>query len=145
MFAKIIPTAVVTCSLLSLTAAQTFQRLGACPTLGCIIPPDQQAIPSYYLLEKKLTNSNRADFLAGQYFDIRLEIHAPVNGSEANGGVPDPNFSFKIEKVVDSNKTSGQVQNATAFFGVKEPALETWNFTWFEGTPPNLWLGHWLS
>jgi hypothetical protein len=22
--------------------AQTFQRLGTCPTLGCVLPPDQQ-------------------------------------------------------------------------------------------------------
>lgn len=29
----------------------------------------------------KLTR-DRADFLAGQYFDIRVEVHAPVNGSE---------------------------------------------------------------
>jgi len=49
-------------------SAQTFQRLGTCPTLGCILPPDAQ------------------DFLAGQYFDIRVEIHAPVNGSEATDG-----------------------------------------------------------
>ena len=55
-------------SLLALASAQTFQRLGTCPTLGCIIPPDAQ------------------DFLAGQYFDIRIEIHAPVNGSEATDG-----------------------------------------------------------
>lgn len=82
--------------------------------------------------QRELTSPNRSDFLAGQYFDIRLEVHAPVNGSEANGGVPDPNFSFKIEKVV----AGGQGQNATAYFGVKEPALETWNFTWFEGTFP---------
>jgi hypothetical protein len=55
-------------SLLAVVSAQTFQRLGTCPTLGCIIPPDAQ------------------DFLAGQYFDIRIEIHAPVNGSEATDG-----------------------------------------------------------
>lgn len=48
----------------SLASAQTFQRLGGCPTLGCLLPPDQ------------------TDFLAGAYFDIRVEIHAPVNGSE---------------------------------------------------------------
>ena len=45
--------------------AQTFKRLGSCPTLGCVFPPDQ------------------AEFLAGAYFDIRLEVHAPVNGTEA--------------------------------------------------------------
>lgn len=54
--------------LAAVVSAQTFQRLGTCPTLGCIIPPDAQ------------------DFLAGQYFDIRIEIHAPVNGSEATDG-----------------------------------------------------------
>jgi len=48
----------------ALVSAQTFQRLGGCPDLGCVFPPDQ------------------ADFLAGQYFDIRVEVHAPVNGSE---------------------------------------------------------------
>lgn len=26
------------------TAAQTFQRLGGCPDLGCIFPPDQYVI-----------------------------------------------------------------------------------------------------
>lgn len=62
----------VASSISSLTAAQTFQRLGGCPSkllpriypaytdffiaLGCILPPDQ------------------TDFLAGQYFDIRVEV-----------------------------------------------------------------------
>lgn len=69
----------------------------------------------------------RTDFLAGQFFDIRLEVHAPVNGSEANGGIPDPDFSFAIEKV------GGKPQHASDFFKVKEPALERWNFTWYEG------------
>ena len=77
-------------------------------------------------LDDLLTNQ-RTDFLAGQLFDIRLEVHAPVNGSEANGGVPDPNFSFTIEKV------GGKPQLASEFFKIKEPALETWNFTWYEG------------
>jgi hypothetical protein len=63
-------------ALATLTSAQTFQRLGACPSeyflrflyirltlaaLGCILPPDQ------------------TDFLAGQYFDIRLEVGSCVN------------------------------------------------------------------
>ena len=68
----------------------------------------------------------RADFLAGQFFDIRLEVHSPVNGSEANGGVPDPNFTFSITR-------DGKTQSASAFFAVSEPALERWNFTWYEG------------
>jgi hypothetical protein len=60
--------AILTASFAAIVSGQTFQRLGTCPTLGCIIPPDAQ------------------DFLAGQYFDIRIEIHAPVNGSEATDG-----------------------------------------------------------
>lgn len=90
-------------------SAVAFHRLGACPTLGCILPPDQ------------------ADFLPGQYFDIRLEVHAPQNGSErvpyAN---PDSNFTFTIEK------QGGTPRPAAAFFNVSEPRLETWNFTWYE-------------
>ncbi|KAI9799528.1 MAG: hypothetical protein M1825_004454, partial [Sarcosagium campestre] len=66
------------------------------------------------------------DFLAGQYFDIRLEVHAPVNGSEANGGRPDVNFSFSI------TKNGSEPQDAAAYFQVEEPELERWNFTWYE-------------
>jgi len=64
--------------------------------------------------------------LPGQYFDIRLEIHAPLNGSEANGGVPDTAFTFKIAKAGDT------AVNATQYFKTIEPKLETWNFTWYE-------------
>ena len=92
-------------SVVSIASAQTFQRLGGCPTLGCVIPPDQQ------------------DFLAGQFFDIRLEVHAPVNGSEATDGAPDEAFTFTIGKVGEA------AQPANEFFGVKEPKLETWDFT----------------
>ena len=86
----------------ALISAQTYQRLGTCPTLGCILPPDQQ------------------DFLAGQYFDIRLEVHAPTNGSEATNGVPDKDFTFTVGKVGEA------AQPAAEFFGVNEPKLETW-------------------
>ncbi|EEH06750.1 alkaline phosphatase [Histoplasma capsulatum G186AR] len=94
----------------STALAQTFQRLGGCPELGCVFPPDQ------------------TDFLAGQYFDIRLEVHSPVNGSEAREGEPDPNFTFAITKKGRNNKP----QAATEFFGVEEPELEKWDFTWYE-------------
>ncbi|KAJ5972305.1 Alkaline phosphatase-like alpha/beta/alpha [Penicillium vulpinum] len=95
----------------SLAAAQTFQRLGGCPDLGCIFPPDQ------------------VDFLAGQYFDIRLEVHSPVNGSEARVGKPDENFKLTIAK---KGKKSKAV-SVTEFFKIKkEPELEKWDFTWFE-------------
>jgi len=92
--------------LLSFVSAQTFQRLGGCPTLGCVFPPDAQ------------------DFLAGQFFDIRLEVHAPVNGSEATNGRPDTNFTFTVGKVGQAPRA------ATQFFGIDEPKLESWNFTW---------------
>ncbi|KAL8979928.1 MAG: hypothetical protein Q9205_004859 [Flavoplaca limonia] len=96
-------------SLASVGAAQSFQRLGACPTLGCVFPPDQ------------------TDFLAGQYFDIRLEVHAPVNGSEATGrSTPDNAFSFSIAR------QGRRAQSAAALFNIAEPPLERWNFTYFE-------------
>ncbi|KAL8926326.1 MAG: hypothetical protein Q9172_001835 [Xanthocarpia lactea] len=96
-------------SLASIGAAQSFRRLGACPTLGCVFPPDQ------------------TDFLAGQYFDIRLEVHAPVNGSEATGKTtPDTNFTFTIAQ------QGRRPQGAAAYFKIAEPALERWNFTWYE-------------
>ncbi|KAI1913592.1 hypothetical protein LOZ53_005326 [Ophidiomyces ophidiicola] len=98
-------------ALFSATAfAQTFQRLGGCPTLGCVFPPD------------------RAEFLPGQYFDIRLEVHSPVNGSEARSGDPDPNFTFTIARKGRKSKP----QKATDFFRVSEPKLETWSFKWYE-------------
>ncbi|KAL1955297.1 hypothetical protein VTO42DRAFT_8829 [Malbranchea cinnamomea] len=94
----------------SSTLAQTFQRLGACPDLGCIFPPDQ------------------ADFLPGQYFDIRLEVHSPVNGSEAREGEPDPNFTLTIARKGRHNRPKIPEE----FWGVKTPELERWNFTWYE-------------
>lgn len=90
--------------------AQTFQRFGTCPTLGCIIPPDQ------------------ADFLPGQRFDIRVEVHAPLNGSEAIRGytTPDSNFTLTIER------EGSKPRPVSAFFNLTEPKLENWNFTWYE-------------
>ncbi|KAH9904963.1 alkaline phosphatase-like protein [Xylariomycetidae sp. FL2044] len=90
-------------------SAQTFRRLGACPTLGCVLPPDQ------------------SDFLPGQLFDLRLEVHAPINGSEAyNGGVPDEGFSVTI------SKEGGESKGIAEFFDIAEPELEKWDFEWYE-------------
>jgi hypothetical protein len=93
-------------------SAQTFQRLGSCPSLGCIFPPDQ------------------SDFLPGQYFDIRLETHAPQNGSEVVPGylTPDEKFTFTIAK---DGKPKTAVDAAT-FFKVDQPAIERWDFAWYE-------------
>lgn len=90
--------------------AQTYQRLGTCPTLGCVLPPDQ------------------SDFLPGQLFDLRVEVHAPVNGSEAaHGGKPDEAFKVTIAK------EGGAAQDiVTAFKLSKEPELEKWTFNWYE-------------
>ncbi|KAJ5757286.1 uncharacterized protein N7511_007468 [Penicillium nucicola] len=94
--------------LFSGSIAQTFQRLGGCPELGCVFPPDQ------------------ADFLPGQYFDIRLEVHSPINGSEKREGGPDENFTFTIAK------KGGRPIPAAQYFNIEEPKLEGWNFTWYE-------------
>lgn len=89
--------------------AQTFQRLGTCPTLGCVFPPDQ------------------ADFYPGQVFDIRVEVHAPINGSEAyNNGVADEQFKLTIQKAGAKGKA------AATYFDRPEPSLEKWSFKYFE-------------
>jgi hypothetical protein len=56
------------------------------------------------------------------------QVHAPVNGSEANGGVPDPNLHSRSAVA----KVNGAAQPASTFFEVSEPSLERWNFTWYE-------------
>jgi hypothetical protein len=90
-------------------SAQTFRRLGTCPTLGCLLPPDQ------------------SDFLPGQLFDLRVEVHAPVNGSEAaHDGKPDEDFKVTIAK-----EGEAPIDFAEAF-DIEEPEIETWKFTWYE-------------
>ena len=94
---------------LAAVSAQTFQRLGTCPALGCVLPPDQ------------------SDFLPGQYFDLRLEVHAPKNGSEAfNNGVPDEGFAVTI------TKEGGAPKSIAEYFKLAEPQLEKWTFSWYE-------------
>ena len=111
-------------------AGQTFQRLGACPLLGCILPPDQTDFfvdqVRFDLL--RISGNSFKTALPLQLFDIRLEVHAPVNGTEANnGGVPDENFTFCVAK----NK--GPCVDATTFFEAKsEPVLEKWSFGYYE-------------
>lgn len=101
--------ALVAAAAIAQVSAQTFQRLGGCPDLGCVLPPDQ------------------SDFLPGQLFDLRVEVHAPVNGSEAaHGGKPDEKFKVTIAK------EGQQPQEFAKAFKLAEPQLEKWTFSWFE-------------
>ncbi|KAM0558495.1 hypothetical protein ACHAPJ_004689 [Fusarium lateritium] len=94
---------------LAAVSAQTYQRLGTCPTLGCVLPPDQ------------------SDFLPGQLFDLRVEVHAPVNGSEAaHDGKPDQKFKVTIAKEGEKAKDFAKALD------IKEPKVETWKFKWYE-------------
>ncbi|KAK1235233.1 hypothetical protein PQX77_001539, partial [Marasmius sp. AFHP31] len=70
----------------------------------------------------------QTQFYPGQLFDIRLEVHAPVNGSEAfNSGVADEQFTFCIQK---GDEECADVDD---FFSVEDsPALEKWSFNYFE-------------
>ncbi|KAH6913374.1 alkaline phosphatase [Coprinopsis sp. MPI-PUGE-AT-0042] len=95
-------------SLSPVAFCQTFRRLGTCPTLGCVFPPDQ------------------TEFLAGQLFDIRLETHAPTSGREVTNGIPDENFTFCIQK------GEGRCEDATKFFKIQDAPVEKWNFTYYE-------------
>jgi hypothetical protein len=113
MLLKLNAAALCVAASLSAVSAQTFQRLGTCPDLGCVLPPDAQ------------------DFLPGQEFDIRFEVHAPKNGSEAfNNGVPDDKFTATIAK--DGHGHREKAKSIAEFFKVAEPKLETWTFSWFE-------------
>lgn len=96
-------------ALCSVATAQTYRRLGACPTLGCVLPPDQ------------------AEFIPGQYFDLRVEVHAPVNGSEAaHDGEPDKAFTVSI------SKDGGEATSFADYFELDEPQVEEWSFGWYE-------------
>lgn len=58
---------------------------------------------------------------------MSLQVHAPVNGTEAFAdGNPDENFSFSIS----NNK--GYEADVTDFFKVAPAELEKWDFSWFE-------------
>jgi hypothetical protein len=101
--------AAVVAALVAIVSGQTYRRLGACPDFGCVLPPDQ------------------TEFLAGQYFDLRVEVHATVNGSEVfNDGKPDKNFSVTIAK------KGGKTEGFAEYFGIDEPKLEEWTFGWYE-------------
>lgn len=55
-------------------------------------------------------------------------MHAPVNGSEKNAKYPFPDEAFQFTV----NKKGAAATDAASYFQVQEPALERWNFTWFE-------------
>lgn len=102
--------ATVVAALAAGASAQTYQRLGTCPTLGCVLPPDQ------------------SEFLPGQLLDLRVEVHAPVNGSEAaHDGKPDERFKVTIAKGRD-----GKPHDFAHFFHLEEPEIEKWDFEWYE-------------
>lgn len=89
--------------------AQTFRRAAACPGLVCLWPP------------------STSEFIASQTFDIRAEVHAPVNGSEAYAnGVVDKEFTIYI------GGEGAELVPISQFFNVPEPAVATHNFTYYE-------------
>ncbi|BGP13933.1 hypothetical protein JCM10213v2_001871 [Rhodosporidiobolus nylandii] len=97
-------------ALASCASAQTYRRAAACPSLGCIYPPDQ------------------TEFIAGQAFDIRVEVHAPLNGSQAfNDGVPHEDFALYIK-----GKGASEMQEISQFYNIVDPATSRYNFTYFE-------------
>ncbi|KAG0293145.1 hypothetical protein BGZ96_003248, partial [Linnemannia gamsii] len=94
-----------------------FYRLGACPDLGCVFPPD------------------RANFLAGAKFDVRVEIHGEDQVQ------PDTEYSLYIRKLskADTNerkssskKPSSKPVDFTKFTKVQPDAPEAWNFSYFK-------------
>ncbi|KAG0021085.1 hypothetical protein BGZ81_009100 [Podila clonocystis] len=104
-----------------------FHRLGACPDMGCIFPPD------------------RAHFIAGAKFDVRVEVHAEGSNS------PDPKYTLQIQKLnqAHTSTTNGDndennphqrrftradssPQDFSTFLHTEPTPQETWNFTYFK-------------
>ncbi|BGP38008.1 hypothetical protein JCM10449v2_001935 [Rhodotorula kratochvilovae] len=100
-------------ALATTASAQTFRRAAACPDLGCIYPPDQST------------------FIAGQAFDIRIEVHAPANGTAPfNNGVPSEDFALYI------GGKGAELQEIASFYTIEDPVVERYNFTYAE----DLWM-----
>lgn len=77
----------------------------ASPNLGCIWPPDQ------------------TEFIAGQVFDIRVEVQAPQNGSMPyNGGKPSSDFKIEI------GHTDSDLKPLTEYFGIPDAESEDYSF-----------------
>ncbi|KAI9240437.1 MAG: alkaline phosphatase-like protein [Podila humilis] len=105
-----------------------FRRLGACPDMGCIFPPD------------------RAHFIAGAKFDVRVEVHAEGTSS------PDPNYTLQIQKLDQTSTTAAMAdddgdttfrqrrfiptatppQDFSTYIHTQPGPQETWNFTYFK-------------
>ncbi|KAG0340678.1 hypothetical protein BG004_006322, partial [Podila humilis] len=100
----------------AVSAADTvgqFKRLGACPDLGCVFPPDS------------------SEFLAGSRFDVRVEIHAE------NDAKPNTNYSLTIQKISKSHDTRSNKHgnkpkaiDFSKFSKVKPSAQESWDFSY---------------
>ncbi|KAF9906878.1 hypothetical protein EC991_000242 [Linnemannia zychae] len=95
----------------ALDPAGQFKRLGACPTLGCVFPPDN------------------TEFLAGAHFDVRVEVHAE------NDAKPNTNYKLTIEKLSGKHKENkhGNKPKAVDFSKwskVKPNAQEAWDFVY---------------
>jgi hypothetical protein len=94
--------------------SQTFRRTAACPELGCLFPPSQ----TDFIAGRESCCWLASDWLTWpvETFDIRVEVQAPVNGSEAyNGGIPSPDFTLTI-----GGEGAAQV-DVLQFFGIADP------------------------
>ncbi len=117
--------------LLTTSFAQTFRRTAACPKLGCIFPP-VSCDTLRFVPDTRATGSNRLYrwswvilfiqrtaviiFEFVETFDIRIEVQAPFNGTEAYAsGTPSPDFSLTI------NGEGGSPVEIAQFFGISDP------------------------
>ncbi|KAF8987802.1 hypothetical protein BGZ52_002665 [Haplosporangium bisporale] len=85
-----------------------FRRLGACPNMGCVFPPDS------------------ARFIAGSKFDVRVEVHA-------ENVQPNNKYTLSIQKLGSNgkeNKNNLKPVDFTSFAKVQPNAQEAWDFTY---------------
>ncbi|KAF9429927.1 hypothetical protein BGZ94_008966 [Podila epigama] len=91
-----------------------FRRLGACPDMGCVFPPD------------------RSQFIAGSTFDVRVEVHAEDSAK------PNAKYSLSIQKLGktkknnSNDKAKAKAVDFSKYVKIKADTQEAWNFTYFK-------------
>lgn len=122
--------ALVAAALAGSASAQTFRRTAACPNLGCIFPPVRSVTRlscSDPGAHASCRQQDQSAFIAGQVFDLRVEVQAPANGTMPfNNGKPYDSFTLSI------GKKGQELKDVTKAFSVVDPKLSSYNFTYYE-------------
>jgi hypothetical protein len=90
----------------------------AAPATASSVSTDVAAHPPSFL-------QDQTEFIAGQVFDIRIESHAPTNGTQAyKDGVVADDFALYLR-----GKGASELKEISQFYSIEQPAVEAYNFT----------------